>query len=143
MLHNELAIFAGRFFFNDTATTEIYTYGHTLSLHGALPISYGRTSVLPRFRAEEFVADVGCAIDDLRHLIESRRDIDHLTHRGALAVYPRRVTARGYLGVRPTVDLRNRAVDRPTGTFRRESSTELEVSTNKRRISPYKNKSNQ
>src|SRR3546814_9329954 len=28
------------FLFNDTATTEIYTYGHTLSLHDALPI-YG------------------------------------------------------------------------------------------------------
>src|SRR3546814_17560316 len=28
------------FFFNDTATTEIYTYLHTLSLHDALPISY-------------------------------------------------------------------------------------------------------
>src|SRR3546814_6321013 len=27
------------FFFNDTTTTEIYTYGHTLSLHDALPIS--------------------------------------------------------------------------------------------------------
>src|SRR3546814_15603350 len=27
------------FFFNDTATTVIYTYGHTLSLHDALPIS--------------------------------------------------------------------------------------------------------
>src|SRR3546814_9443517 len=27
------------FFFNYTATTEIYTYGHTLSLHDALPIS--------------------------------------------------------------------------------------------------------
>src|SRR3546814_12529263 len=27
------------FFFSDTATTEIYTYCHTLSLHGALPIS--------------------------------------------------------------------------------------------------------
>src|SRR3546814_5725455 len=27
------------FFVNDTATTEIYTYGHTLSLHDALPIS--------------------------------------------------------------------------------------------------------
>src|SRR3546814_924950 len=27
------------FFFNDTATTEIYTYRHTLSLHAALPIS--------------------------------------------------------------------------------------------------------
>src|SRR3546814_15074201 len=26
-------------FFKDTATTEIYTYGHTLSLHAALPIS--------------------------------------------------------------------------------------------------------
>src|SRR3546814_14235862 len=26
------------FFSNDTATTEIYTYGHTLSLHDALPI---------------------------------------------------------------------------------------------------------
>src|SRR3546814_18421717 len=29
------------FFFNYTATTEIYTYGHTLSLHDALPISKG------------------------------------------------------------------------------------------------------
>src|SRR3546814_6786828 len=27
------------FFFNDTATTELYTYCHTLSLHDALPIS--------------------------------------------------------------------------------------------------------
>src|SRR3546814_5762083 len=26
-------------FVNDTATTEIYSYGHTLSLHDALPIS--------------------------------------------------------------------------------------------------------
>src|SRR3546814_4865379 len=27
------------FFCNDTATTEIYTYGHTLSLHDAVPIA--------------------------------------------------------------------------------------------------------
>src|SRR3546814_10487955 len=27
-------------FFNDTATTEIYTYGHTLSLHYALPTGW-------------------------------------------------------------------------------------------------------
>src|SRR3546814_1519176 len=27
-------------FFNDTATTETYTYGHTLSLHDALPICF-------------------------------------------------------------------------------------------------------
>src|SRR3546814_20976595 len=30
---------------NDTATTEIYTYGHTLSLHDALPISRRAGSV--------------------------------------------------------------------------------------------------
>src|SRR3546814_5531924 len=30
-------------FFNDTATTESYTYWHTLSLHVALPISEGFT----------------------------------------------------------------------------------------------------
>src|SRR3546814_12673025 len=32
-------MFCALFFFNDTATTEIYTYCHTLSLHDALPIS--------------------------------------------------------------------------------------------------------
>src|SRR3546814_15077180 len=40
------------FFFNDTATTEIYTYGHTLSLHDALPISWSDI-------ASRTVADVG------------------------------------------------------------------------------------
>src|SRR3546814_12718344 len=30
--------FVDFFFFNDTATTEIYLYGHILSLHAALPI---------------------------------------------------------------------------------------------------------
>src|SRR3546814_12358192 len=35
-------LFEISFFFNDTATTEIYTYGHTLSLHDALPISRPR-----------------------------------------------------------------------------------------------------
>src|SRR3546814_13259208 len=34
-----IGVAAFPFFFNDTATTEIYTYGHTLSLHDALPIS--------------------------------------------------------------------------------------------------------
>src|SRR3546814_8980420 len=35
------------FFFNDTATTEIYTYSHTLSLHDALPIWSARHSARP------------------------------------------------------------------------------------------------
>src|SRR5213075_3544158 len=43
------------FFFNDTATTEIYTTRHTLSLHDALPISCcaARTSrcTAPKSRA--------------------------------------------------------------------------------------------
>src|SRR3546814_20830556 len=34
------------FFFNDTATTYIYTYGHTLSLHDALPI-YTLDTIIP------------------------------------------------------------------------------------------------
>src|SRR3546814_12106425 len=35
------------FFFNDTATTEIYPYRHTLSLHDALPI-FERSAGFPR-----------------------------------------------------------------------------------------------
>src|SRR3546814_8301966 len=37
----ELLCFNLFFYFKDTATTEIYTYGHTLSLHDALPILIG------------------------------------------------------------------------------------------------------
>src|SRR3546814_17297286 len=33
-----LFVFIVFYFFKDTATTESYTYGHTLSLHDALPI---------------------------------------------------------------------------------------------------------
>src|SRR3546814_17575014 len=35
------------FFFNYTATTEIYTYEHTLSLHDALPIFKPETDLWP------------------------------------------------------------------------------------------------
>src|SRR3546814_1537547 len=35
----QVIVYSTFFFFNDTATTEIYTYFHTLSLHDALPIS--------------------------------------------------------------------------------------------------------
>src|SRR3546814_18497494 len=38
------------FFFNDTATTEIYTYGHTLSLHDALPIYRRRRRSVAAYR---------------------------------------------------------------------------------------------
>src|SRR3546814_406123 len=42
--HNSLEYSLFFFFFNDTATTEIYTYRHTLSLHDALPIDTEPTS---------------------------------------------------------------------------------------------------
>jgi hypothetical protein len=44
------------FFFNDTATTEIYTQAYTLSLHDALPIPKGRDSAMEYVR--RFVEDV-------------------------------------------------------------------------------------
>src|SRR6187549_4300311 len=40
------------FFFNDTATTEIYTGWYTLSLHDALPISKDAWRCASRARAE-------------------------------------------------------------------------------------------
>src|SRR3546814_18532339 len=48
------------FFFNDTATTEIYTYGHTLSLHDALPIST-RAANAPRPRPRPQQCQQGAA----------------------------------------------------------------------------------
>src|SRR3546814_14612767 len=39
------------FFFNYPATTEIYTYCHTLSLHDALPILFRLTRALPFLQA--------------------------------------------------------------------------------------------
>src|SRR3546814_6129510 len=47
--------------FNDTATTEIYTYGHTLSLLDALPIlvDLRRAAVIPDpVRRQEIIVDV-------------------------------------------------------------------------------------
>src|SRR3546814_16493847 len=43
------------FFFNDTATTEIYTYLHTLSLHDALPI----------YKSYDFTIGFGAETDTL------------------------------------------------------------------------------
>src|SRR6202021_4173751 len=54
------------FFFNDTATTEIYT----LSLHDALPIS--------RARAARFADDIGVEIDRDHHIgAERARSEEH------------------------------------------------------------------
>src|SRR6187397_3611189 len=51
------------FFFNDTATTEIYTVYNTLSLHDALPISWPRWPRSPYWpawatRSEEHTSEL-------------------------------------------------------------------------------------
>src|SRR3546814_10886135 len=46
------------FFFNDTATTEIYTYCHTLSLHDALPITSARRCKTVNDRLKTRLVDI-------------------------------------------------------------------------------------
>src|SRR5881275_3764477 len=55
------------FFFNDTATTEIYTVPYTLSLHDALPILGGA----------RFIADVAAREDVALTVVERRRSEEH------------------------------------------------------------------
>src|SRR3546814_550483 len=61
-----------RFVFNVTATTEIYTYGHTLSLHDALPICW-RVAWRTRRRARppEAFADQASGYPQPIHMIIS------------------------------------------------------------------------
>src|SRR3546814_10578550 len=70
------------FFLKDTATTEIYTYGHTLSLHDALPIC--RTGYLIAWRCPEPFAekfDLLFANEELRRALGAsarrRRSEEH------------------------------------------------------------------
>src|SRR3546814_16524061 len=54
------------FFFNDTATTEIYTYGHTLSLHDALPICRLQAASIEVDDEGVETTDVAQGLDDVR-----------------------------------------------------------------------------
>src|SRR3546814_14558446 len=54
------------FFFNDTATTEIYTYGHTLSLHDALPICRLQAAGIEVDDEGVETTDVAQGLDDVR-----------------------------------------------------------------------------
>src|SRR3546814_12202432 len=51
MISNPSILCTFIFFCKDTATTDFYTYCHTLSLHDALPISIGATNN-PQFTDE-------------------------------------------------------------------------------------------
>src|SRR3546814_11288686 len=56
------------FFFNDQATTEIYTYCHTLSLHDALPSSRARRHLPTRLATNE----VGNLLEHVIAIAEQR-----------------------------------------------------------------------
>src|SRR3546814_17863695 len=86
------------FFFNDPATTEIYTYRPTLSLHDALPISAAGGAALHAEAGPErglaqahhrLIADPVEAVaeaDGGRRLALAGRRRRHRRHQGALAV---------------------------------------------------------
>src|SRR3546814_20770362 len=60
-----LCLFSCVFFFNDPATTEIYTYLHTLSLHDALPI-LGADRFLAAGADRDFGFLAGTVLEDVR-----------------------------------------------------------------------------
>src|SRR6266576_2324100 len=63
--------FSFLFFFNDTATTEIYT----LSLHDALPISYRSRSQRQACRDPHRARAVGTRSEEHTSELQSRRDL--------------------------------------------------------------------
>src|SRR3546814_3058469 len=66
------------FFFNDTVTTETYTYRHTLSLHDSLPISQYRPSGCRR--ADEQIQVVGLRRRIAENMAASKRHIPHFSY---------------------------------------------------------------
>src|SRR3546814_16558322 len=111
-------IFTLLFFFNEMATTEIYTYFHTLSLHDALPISL-------RERAH---AGLGHRRAARRHReqgkprMRGRRMVDRPAQHVGLEHHPRAAARRGVVDGavpvgRDVADLHRRA--RPQAAFER------------------------
>src|SRR3546814_16445731 len=78
------------FFFNDTATTEIYTYGHTLSLHDALPISVGEHAgrIGRRTMALRLNENGPAGAEAPEGVVETAGDSDQLSRHGAVEVGP-------------------------------------------------------
>src|SRR3546814_6697232 len=70
------------FCFNDTATTEIYTYGHTLSLPDALPIFPGVEQVAEQHRI--FATGEGVAVVEAQAVRRQAPEVDQ--HVGGVRV---------------------------------------------------------
>ena len=69
-------VIVGRYGFNDTATTDIYTRGYTLSLHDALPI-------LNRSSARHIIVKLA-KYKDKEKILKAARDKRALTFKGDL-----------------------------------------------------------
>src|SRR3546814_10623976 len=84
-----------RFFFNDTASTEIYTYCHAPPLHVALPI------YLVLFVVVAALAAIGVHVDPARpfhlaHMIDQiLRVVSHIAALRLVAVFQPRLAPRG------------------------------------------------
>src|SRR6059058_6105501 len=72
------------FFFNDTATTEIYTSLHTLSLHDALPITFPAAAtsedlamLLADDKGATLIVAVGTRSEEHTSELQSRNDISY------------------------------------------------------------------
>src|SRR5213082_1322932 len=94
------------FFFNDTATTEIYTVSDTLSLHDALPISGGPGSALPkmsasvhasRWRSEEHTSElqspdtISYAVFCLKKKTSQHNEVSRSVHQPRCALYSKAI----------------------------------------------------
>src|SRR3546814_9643647 len=66
------------FFFNDTATTEIYTYRHTLSLHDALPILNAIRRESPDTTLETLIPDFKGNWENLERVLRSEEHTSEL-----------------------------------------------------------------
>src|SRR3546814_7587913 len=84
------------FLFNDPATTEIYTYGHTLSRHDALPISTV-ASVLPAGVAAPHMSPLTSSTMDLLKfgLVSDRLDDFALRDLADFSLRPRLLAVPG------------------------------------------------
>src|SRR3982750_4997620 len=91
------------FFFNDTATTEIYT----LSLHDALPISIGR----PRRRSNPAVYTTGGLTRRDRKSTRLNSSHDQISY--AVFCLQKKTSEVGGRGRRPPAQLSARPVDAP------------------------------
>src|SRR3546814_19995204 len=95
------------FFFNDTANTEIYTYGPTLSLHDALPIydtvtvrpiagtrKRGATPAEDEALAQDLLSDPKELAEHLMLLDLGRNDVGRVAQIGTVKVTERNIIER-------------------------------------------------